>query len=180
MRWIDRISLDKEVRDYYKKFQKKYPGYCNDHKLAALLYLMKLNKQQHKMGNLKKVPLPVGAKNYTKPTEIKEAAEKDCRYFLDGNEERLPQNKLKKTLMTFDVISFDIFDTLLYRKVESPLDVFRIMSLEMQFNDFQNVRKNAENIVRERNDALTGSRECTLDEIYTVLNELYDSNFAHQ
>ena len=36
----------------------------------------------------------------------------------------------------FDVISFDIFDTALLRKVEFPSDIFDIMALEMHWPDF--------------------------------------------
>lgn len=84
--------------------------------------------------------------------------------------------ELLEQLMPYDVISFDIFDTAIYRKVDMPNDVFTIMAMEIGHGDFVNVRKTAENVARERKEALKGTREVTLAEIYDVLEEDYGIN----
>lgn len=76
-------------------------------------------------------------------------------------------------LMTYDVISFDIFDTLIYRKVEKPNDIFHLMSSEMGMNDFAYIRKRAETEARDRKEKAEGTREVVLSEIYDVLQENY-------
>ena len=76
-------------------------------------------------------------------------------------------------LMPYDVISLDIYDTAVFRKVDMPNDVFTIMAMETGHGDFVNVRKTAENVARERKEASEGTREVTLAEIYDVLVEDY-------
>lgn len=85
---------------------------------------------------------------------------------------RIPTELLEQ-LMSYDVISFDIFDTAVFRKVDMPNDVFTIMAMETGHGDFVNVRKTAENVARERKEASEGTREITLAEIYDVLEENY-------
>ena len=74
----------------------------------------------------------------------------------------------------FDVISFDIFDTALLRKVEFPSDIFDIMALEMHWPDFTSARKRAEDYARVQKEKTEGHREVTIDEIYGVLRERYN------
>ena len=54
--------------------------------------------------------------------------------------ERMNQEELYKQIEAYDVISFDIFDTILYRKVEKPTGIFRIMAQEMGRADFMSIR----------------------------------------
>lgn len=81
-------------------------------------------------------------------------------------------SELKAIAGKFDTISFDIFDTLLYRKTEHPTDVFTIIDSvaeEYCFNgSFRDMRVNAEKLARA-----TSSREdITLDEIYKNFSAL--------
>ena len=86
---------------------------------------------------------------------------------------RITPTELAQQLMPYDVISFDIFDTAIYRKVDMPNDVFSIMAMETGQGDFINVRKTAENLARERKELAEGTREVSLSEIYDVLEEDY-------
>ena len=95
---------------------------------------------------------------------------------LKNSNTRVFLMELLEQLMPYDVISFDIFDTAIYRKVDMPNDVFTIMAMEIGHGDFVNVRKTAENVARERKEALKGTREVTLAEIYDVLEEDYGIN----
>lgn len=75
--------------------------------------------------------------------------------------------------MNYDVISFDIFDTLLLRNVRDPRDVFSILGMEMGFSDFRNVRNQAERRAREIQTRKIGTREILLSDIYDLLSKDY-------
>ena len=94
------------------------------------------------------------------------------RYF-QNSETRMTMEELCNILDQYDIISFDIFDTAIYRKVEKPIDVFNIMSVEMGHNDFTAIRLRAEREARNLKEKTSGTREITLQEIYTVLDQRY-------
>ena len=79
----------------------------------------------------------------------------------------------------YHYISFDIFDTLVRRNVESPKDVFEIVSKQCEYlkplqyiNDFAKIRTQAEHVARNKY-----CREITLDDIYEeiFLNTNYET-----
>ena len=91
-------------------------------------------------------------------------------YYLNPEQpDRLPLDELCGLLAAYDVISFDIFDTALYRSVESPDDVFRLLGGRVGMDDFSRIRKLAESHARLTNDRLEGLKEVTLSDIHTVL-----------
>lgn len=92
---------------------------------------------------------------------------------LNSRRTRKTLNELVKKLMPYDVVSFDVFDTAIFRKVDMPNDVFSIMAMESGHGDFIQVRKTAENVARERKERAEGTREVTLAEIYDVMAEDY-------
>lgn len=76
---------------------------------------------------------------------------------------------LKDQILNYDVISIDIFDTLIKRKVLKPTDVFlfmdkRFVELSNRQFDFSHARVVAEKIARK----ISKYEEVTLDEIYEV------------
>ena len=76
-------------------------------------------------------------------------------------------NELKKMISEQDIISFDIFDTLVMRKVMLPMDVFRLAEIRLDKErpdktDFMTVRKKASGLLTDP----------TLDEIYLKMSEL--------
>ena len=77
------------------------------------------------------------------------------------------------------VVSFDVFDTLVVRKVASPRDVFLHLVTPSPFSEWHldasplaQLRQTAENEARRRGGLARSSREVTLHEIHTVLAEL--------
>lgn len=89
---------------------------------------------------------------------------------VTGVENEVDIDVYKKKMERYDVVSFDIFDTLLYRVVNKPTDVFYLMEpwAEEHFGiqDFGIKRITAEKEARD----LTKSEEITLDDIYRVLH----------
>lgn len=71
----------------------------------------------------------------------------------------------------YDVISFDIFDTLLKRNVSKPTDVFKYMETKYSKVGFAQARINAEKKARKQ----YGTGEITLEEIYREMPYDYSS-----
>ena len=77
------------------------------------------------------------------------------------------------------VLSVDIFDTLLWRRVPEPADVFLLLGRKLQATGklaahispwaFADLRRAAERAAREKVQAVTGYREITVADIYAAL-----------
>lgn len=74
-----------------------------------------------------------------------------------------------KGLMAYDVISFDVFDTLLFRPFSSPSDLFMLVGERLDIMDFTQIRLEAEEEARKRSRLLRGNREVTLLDIYQLV-----------
>lgn len=79
--------------------------------------------------------------------------------------------ELAERLLKADVISFDIFDTLIFRPVCAPTDLFFFMGEKLKFMDFERIRREMEGRARQKAYKKTGSYEVTLEEIYTELEK---------
>ncbi|UHD43752.1 hypothetical protein LUX29_11590 [Aureimonas altamirensis] len=73
---------------------------------------------------------------------------------------------IERTLEPFQVISFDVFDTLLHRLVASPHDVFHIIERRYGMGGFAERRIQAEIDARSRGRSRFGSEETSIGEIY--------------
>lgn len=71
------------------------------------------------------------------------------------------------SLMKYDIISFDIFDTLVLRNVQNPTDVFRIMGCILKIEKFCQLRIKAENEARRDGAA----QKVNIYDIYDVLGK---------
>lgn len=80
---------------------------------------------------------------------------------------------LKHLVNKYQVISFDVFDTLIERKVRLPSDIFRITGEQVlgtnYAKSFTKDRIDAESMARK----LTDNGEVNLDEIYSLLQDKY-------
>lgn len=75
-------------------------------------------------------------------------------------------------LSCFDVISFDLFDTLVFRPFSEPADLFYVLGEQLDYLDFKRIRMEAEQAARNNKFRTTGSCEVTLDEIWDRLSAL--------
>lgn len=96
--------------------------------------------------------------------------------YLDGAESRSyryvsPLNMVKQ-LLEYDVISFDVFDTLIFRPFSKPRDLFVLIGGELDIFSFENLRGEAEDKLKERLRASGLSAEITLNDIYDELNRV--------
>jgi len=76
-----------------------------------------------------------------------------------------------RELLKYEVISFDIFDTLVYRALRKPEDVFVLVGEKLNMIDFSEIRKQAEKKIRNKNQAEYGNHEVTLEEIYCEIEK---------
>lgn len=81
----------------------------------------------------------------------------------------LPE-KLAEQLAEYDVISFDVFDTLILRPFSEPADLFFWLGEKFSYPDFKRIRQEMEWRAREKKYKQEKHYEVTLDEIYDILS----------
>ncbi len=85
-------------------------------------------------------------------------------------------NTIKKRILKKNVISFDIFDTLINRNCLNPSDIFDFVEIKYnklsnkKISNFKSIRKKAASIAKEKNSV----EEATFDQIYECINKKYD------
>ena len=92
-------------------------------------------------------------------------------------------DEIKKLINQHQVISFDVFDTLLFRNVYNPTDIFKIMAKELEkkykISDFYDIRVSSE--VESRKYVEAG--ESTIEDIYSQIAKKIgekESSFAKE
>ena len=80
------------------------------------------------------------------------------------------KNFLIEALRKADVISFDIFDTLITRRIYSPEDIFSIIEQKYKLDHFKEKRIQADSIARKQL-----GRDINLDDIYAVLQSSFNA-----
>lgn len=126
--------------------QRRRPG---TGRVAALFLLLKINLRYYLLPGRRRASQP------SLPAEMSESGR--CAH-------ESPQ-ALARTLSEYDVISFDVFDTLLLRCCSAPEDVFDLVGMEFSYPDFKHLRMAAEAKAR----TLHRSGEVTLAEIWALL-----------
>lgn len=116
----------------------------------------------------------VSSEKEEKNSDVKSVSKEEKIFYYENDFKRESVNKFVAAIVDYDVISFDIFDTLIYRKIEKPNDIFNIMSAEMSMNDFVDIRKKAENMARNLREKKDGTREVVLCDIYDVLEKRFN------
>ena len=84
----------------------------------------------------------------------------------------ITQENLLEQLEGYDVVSFDVFDTLLLRPFSTPADLFYLTGIELHYPDFPALRILAEEQARKRKKENSGTGEVTLKEIWECLEPL--------
>ncbi len=79
-------------------------------------------------------------------------------------------SELKQAIDRAEVISFDIFDTLISRMTARPEDIFRIVGLKTGIRGFAKKRERAQTECSRKAEQ-SGRAHCTFDEIYTYMKK---------
>ena len=77
--------------------------------------------------------------------------------------------ELAERLKQYDIISFDVFDTLVFRPFSAPTDLFFAVGDKLNYLDFECIRKEMEWRARQKAKEQTGLYEVTLEQIYEEL-----------
>ena len=78
---------------------------------------------------------------------------------------------LTKDLLQYDVVSFDIFDTLILRPFAKPADLFMLVGKRLKRAEFYRIRTDAERRAREDAMHRNGNTEVTIYDIYAIIEE---------
>lgn len=138
------------------------------HGLRAVLswvYLLLLNVGYYVLflRFLGKKPEVLRKENRPLPIRMSES-EADAARFPD----RTPE-KFTEALSRYDVISFDVFDTLLLRPFEKPTDLFFFLDDALGILDFHRIRMEMEYAARQKHYAAHGNYEVSFREIWETI-----------
>lgn len=105
---------------------------------------------------------------------------KEKNPYLEGAESDYKSRRsvhfLAKELLLYDVISFDVFDTLLFRPFNNSRDLFMLLDHEFQIMGFAKIRQDCEMKVREKAQLIHGNREVTISDIYEEIERITGIN----
>lgn len=94
---------------------------------------------------------------------------------VDQSESALTQREtpaeFAAKLAKYDVISFDVFDTLIFRPFGEPTDLFFFVGERLGYLDFENIRKNMEWRARQLAHENRDTYEIALDDIWNEIEE---------
>ncbi|WP_029542171.1 HAD-IA family hydrolase [Selenomonas sp. AB3002] len=90
--------------------------------------------------------------------------------FYSQENSRLPVMELVERLCEYDVISFDVFGTLIMRPFTSPRVLFSIMEEKLGIYKFSKIRVDSENEVRTEKNRKYSHDNVTIDEIYHLIS----------
>lgn len=146
------------IRDRYLQYRQR-----GKTRWRALLYLLWLNVQYYvffcrSLGAPQRFPMYEEKKLYSEGSESSLSVWDPPEAFADR-------------LAAYDVISFDVFDTLLFRPFAQPTDVFLLVGMELQYPDFQRIRIEIEARARKKKYKEKGTWEVTFEEIWDMMEE---------
>lgn len=142
------------IRDRYQK-RRNQKGTS---RLTALLFLLWLNVQYYLLFR-RELAFPERYPVYEE-RRLPEGESESSR------SQREDPASFAEKLSRCDVVSFDVFDTLLLRVVSDPTDVFFFVGMSLSYPNFRAIRVEMEKKVREQKRRDTGSGEVTLAEIW--------------
>ncbi len=159
------LFRDKDAERVFMELRRANPGWIKRHLKESWAYARRLNAAARRWEDLERVPVPAGCTNPHADIETD-----GLDYWLRDAPERPAEDELVARLRSYDVVSFDVFDTLLVRKVDRPDDLFHVLGRQTGFFDFHDARQEFEARCRVAAFAETGAREISLDDIYAALD----------
>ena len=147
-----------------KLIKTKFEAYTNSDSgkragaFKKMKYLAGLNFSYYILGN--------------RSQEIKLPKEKRVLPVSESCVPEIPADELTEKLAQYDVVTFDVFDTLIYRYLARPTDVFYFIGEKLNFPDYRRLRVEAEKNVRKEKHRMSGTYEVSLDEIADTLHTM--------
>lgn len=145
------------------RYHKMHDGLTGIRKILSWIYLIWLNFAYYILfcrflGKEKKVAMYESKLIPNKTSESSQAINLSVENYIE---------KLSK----YEIISFDIFDTLIFRPVAIPTDAFYLVGKELQLQNFKDIRAWAEADARIKCNARNGHMEVTSYDIWDNMNE---------
>ena len=184
---MENSKLEKFLRKLLNKVGSKYQKsasvfsmfrinnheYFHKHLFKSGLYFLRLIRAERKGKNLMLVKTPV--KVYSPIiTEVSDKATydfTDCKAIPDSQLlSRKSPEELVEVLKDYDVISFDIFDTCIFRPYAKPSDLFYLLENKFKCFNFCELRVQAEQKARQKK--ANNNYEVDVYEIYEELSKL--------
>ena len=127
------------IRDRYRRKREQVQGL---QRIFIWMYLIYLNIAYYifrnkKLGVVEKYPYYESKQLYTAGSESSISKRVEPRIFA-------------KNLATYDIISFDVFDTLILRPFSSPTDLFYVLGNKLNYLDFARIRQEMEWKARQK------------------------------
>lgn len=148
-----------------QRYHKYHDGATGGRKVFSWIYLLGLNFCYyilfcHFLG--KQTEIPAYEENRPPCTESESAI---------ANRDRKSVQRTVEWLMQYDVISFDIFDTLIFRPFSEPADLFFFLGEKLEILDFKRLRMQAETEARVQKYKEQKHYEVTLEDIWSRLEK---------
>lgn len=148
------------IKDKYKKKRSRAKGIG---RIGVWFYLIGLNISYYifrnkKLAHMEKFPFYEEKELYYKGSE-------------SSISKRETPGELAEKLAAYDIISFDVFDTLILRPFSKPTDLFFVLGEQLGYLDFERIRQEMEWKAREKKYKKKKHYEVTLEEIYQLLSE---------
>lgn len=149
------------------RYHRFHDGTAGAQKILSWLYLIWLNVAFYVffcrfLGNLPQMDLYEEKRLNCKTSESQEHCEAKDTHTVSEYAEKLLQ---------YDVVSFDVFDTLIFRPAAAPTDMFYLIGQKFDLLDFKNIRIWAEWDARQKCKKKNGHMEVTLQDIWKNLEE---------
>ena len=153
---------------YYLKIKQKYPDaeyvyriyktnnldFHINNKLKSLKFFSRLISANKRKKDVTKIPFPRNTYNpfltHTCGKNYKLSTTEECKALPDTKLlSRKEPVELVKELSKYDIISFDVFDTLIFRPFSKPTDVYTVLELKNKIMNFSKLRIKAEEMARK-------------------------------
>ena len=148
------------IQERYKKYRERVKG---PGRIKAWGYLLKLNIQYYLLGQ----------KDLKNPLFLN--PDKGRKLCMTGSESassyREAPESLAQKLSDYDVVSFDVFDTLILRCFDRPAGVFFMVGQKLGYPDLERIRREIEEKAREKKFRVSGHREVTYEDIWEMMEE---------
>lgn len=150
-----------------KRYHKMHDGASGIKRPLSWLYLLWLNLAYYVFHVKKLGKMPEAGAYEEKRLPVSGS---ESELFL-SDYPNLSVQSFVNELMKYDVVSFDIFDTLIFRPFSSPDDLFFMLQDELGIMDFKRIRQEQEYLARKDHFASYGNYEVTLREIWDRIEQ---------
>lgn len=163
-------NLYPEVKLIYEEFKKINEDFQKKHKFRSGLYYLRLVKSAKCGQDLAKVKTPRNCIMHFE--NVLKGPSLQGRGIVipdDMLSQRPSEEELFNYLEQFDVVSFDIFDTLILRPFEKPTDLFYLLEAQNGILNFCELRRQAETSARRKTEK--PNYEVDIYDIYKELSK---------